>query len=170
MNEGKLLQYDTPRRVYEHPADLFVAHFIGSPGMNFLPATRADDGTMQIGGTAMRLHVDRPAGSSEHARAGEMRLGIRPEYVNIDPSGAPAVVEHTELLGSYNLIALKLGGTLIKARVPAHERFSEGEQARVRFDPAGCRWFDVATGRALDWATRETTVGATPASPSSARV
>jgi multiple sugar transport system ATP-binding protein len=146
MNEGKLLQYDTPRRVYEHPADLFVAHFIGSPGMNFLPTMLAEDGAMTIAGTTMRLHV-------QQARSG-VRLGIRPEYVTIDPSGTPATVEHTELLGSYNLVALKLGGTLIKARVPAHQRFGEGEQARVRFDPAGCRWFDVATGKALDWTTR----------------
>jgi ABC-type sugar transport system ATPase subunit len=103
-------------------------------------------------------------------------IGIRPEHVIIDSSGSPCIVEHTELLGSYNLIELRFPkgagasaevldravvkpidatGQVVKARVAAHQRFNEGEKVRVRFAPQGVRWFDPATEKALDWRTPE---------------
>jgi multiple sugar transport system ATP-binding protein len=153
MRDGRLLQYDTPRRVYDYPADLFVAHFIGSPGMNFLEARRRGP-DMQIDGAGLRLTVD-PAGSTSDG----IRLGVRPEHVLIDDQGAPCGVEHTERLGPYNLVELRIGDAMIKARVPPDVRYAEGERARVRFEPSGCRWFDAAGGQALPWRTLACTAG-----------
>ena len=151
MNEGKLLQYDSPRRVYEYPANLFVAHFIGSPGMNFLDVSR-QNGSYRVERSELSLRVD----ANGHEKPLEkLTLGIRPEHVLIDADGAPAVAEHTELLGSYNMVALSLGGKTLKARVSPQQRFPEGEQVRVRFDPGGCRWFDPGSGNALPWIVRE---------------
>jgi multiple sugar transport system ATP-binding protein len=149
MSEGKLLQYDSPQDVYDRPADLFVANFIGSPGMNLVPAVREGD-SYSIAESSLRL---RPSnGAAPISRA---TFGIRPEFVRIDSSGVPAVTEHTELLGSYNLVEVRLGSALIKARVPSSQRFGEGETIGVRFDPAGHRWFEPDSGAALAWQSTE---------------
>ena len=149
MSEGRLLQYDAPQNVYDHPAELFVANFIGSPGMNLVPAAREGDAYV-IGQSPLRLRTS--DGSLQPPRA---TFGIRPEFVRVDPSGVEAVAEHTELLGSYNLIEIRLGTALIKARVASNQRFGEGETIRVRFDPAGHRWFDPESGAALAWQSTE---------------
>jgi len=75
--------------------------------------------------------------------------------VRVDVSGIDAVADHTELLGSYNLVEIRLGKSLIKARVASSRRFGEGETVRVRFDPAGHRWFDPDSGAALAWQSTE---------------
>ena len=149
MRDGRLIQYDTPQNVYDRPADLFVANFIGSPGMNLVPAARDGDGYV-IAESNLRLS------SSSHATVPQRAtFGIRPEFVRVDSSGVAAVAEHTELLGSYNLVEIRLGKSLIKARVASNQRFGEGEAIRVRFDPAGHRWFDPDSGAALAWQSTE---------------
>jgi multiple sugar transport system ATP-binding protein len=149
MSQGKLLQYDAPQRVYDRPADLFVANFIGSPGMNLVSAARDAD-SFVIAESGLRLTS---SGPGSHVRSAT--FGIRPEFVRIDPAGAPATAEHTELLGSFNLVEVRLGKALIKARVASGHRFDEGETIRVRFDPAGHRWFDPDSGAALAWQSTE---------------
>ena len=149
MRDGRLIQYDTPQNVYDRPADLFVANFIGSPGMNLVPAARDGDGYV-IAESNLRLS------SSSHSTVPQRAtFGIRPEFVRVDSSGVAAVAEHTELLGSYNLVEIRLGKSLIKARVASNQRFGEGEAIRVRFDPAGHRWFDPDSGAALAWQSTE---------------
>jgi multiple sugar transport system ATP-binding protein len=147
MNEGRLLQYDSPQNVYDRPADLFVANFIGSPGMNLLP-TSLDGDAYRIGDSSLRLRT-----SSQLPNP--VIFGIRPEYVRVDPAGARCVAEHTELLGAYNLVSIRLGAAMVKARTPSGQRFAEGQTIHVRFDPAGHRWFDERTGSSLDWTSRE---------------
>ena len=149
MSAGRLLQYDTPQSVYDRPADLFVANFIGSPGMNLVQAVREGD-TYTVTGSNLRLKTSSGSTHPQHAT-----FGIRPEYVRLEPSGVPAVAEHTELLGSYNLVEIRLGMSLIKARVASNQRFGEGEMIRIRFDPAGHRWFDPDSGAALAWQSTE---------------
>ena len=77
--------------------------------------------------------------------------------MRVDSTGVAAVTEHTELLGSYNLVEIRLGTSLVKARVPSNQRFVEGETIRIRFDPAGHRWFDSNSGAALAWQSTEVT-------------
>jgi multiple sugar transport system ATP-binding protein len=149
MKDGKLLQYAGPQEVYDHPADLFVAHFIGSPGMNFLKTQPAADAMQKIEGADLLLPAPRGAGN--------LTLGIRPEYVHLagDMPGSAHVfeapVEHTERLGSYNMLTLTLGGAIVKARVPAGRGAlgADGGRAKIAFDPAGLRWFDPQTQRAI---------------------
>jgi multiple sugar transport system ATP-binding protein len=145
MNQGRLLQFDPPRVVYDHPADLFVAHFIGSPGMNFIPIVRQGRSLVVQGLPQATMELTATAAND----AGALTLGIRPEHVHIGGRGLESVVEHTELLGAYNLVELRLGEITIKARVPADQRFGEGERVRARLDAAGQRWFDPISGKAL---------------------
>jgi multiple sugar transport system ATP-binding protein len=164
MREGRIIQCDSPRALYENPANLFVADFLGSPGMNILPAVRmGEEG--RVGGINLsaRLAEDPDAREASLGLSsgpnGELpcMLGVRPENVVLSESGAACVVEHTEALGSHNLLALRLGDGpgILKALMPAGVRFREGEKVSVNFMPSGCRWFDRATGEALPWKTME---------------
>jgi multiple sugar transport system ATP-binding protein len=140
MRDGRLQQFAPPREVYSRPANLFVAHFIGSPGMNFLPMTRVE-GSYQLAGTSLTMAAPSAAES--------LTLGIRPEDIRVDPAGIRAVVEHSERLGAYNLLEIRLGTHAAKVRTPGNLAFAEGDTVGVSFAPQGCRWFDPVTGDAI---------------------
>jgi multiple sugar transport system ATP-binding protein len=165
MREGRVVQLDRPRNIYDSPADLFVADFVGSPGMNILSARREGEWAATAGIDLMFrvAEDDRDAigAGALPPRGGEIRLGVRPENVLLSENGAPCVVEQTQVLGSHNMLSLRLGGGglqgggFIKAWIPAGIRFAEGQTVGVTFLPSGCRWFDAATGGALPWKTLE---------------
>ncbi len=157
MGEGRILQQGPPREVYDNPCSLFVAHFLGTPGMNFLPAVRSGD-TVQVQGAEWQARVaDQPAaaGQSRFTNESGLYLGVRPEHVFLTSEGAPCQVEHTEMLGAYNLIGIRAGNISLKARVSGGRRYREGDTVGVLFHPAGCRWFNAAEGHALPWQTLE---------------
>jgi glycerol transport system ATP-binding protein len=113
MTRGKVVQLGTPDALFERPAHTFVGHFIGSPGMNFLPASVR-------GG---RLHVaDHPLGDGGRSFPdGDLRLGIRPEYLVIGPQGQPGAlpgtVSQVQDIGTYFLVTLAAAGQTVKARL-----------------------------------------------------
>jgi glycerol transport system ATP-binding protein len=113
MTRGKVVQLGTPDALFERPAHTFVGHFIGSPGMNFLPVSVR-------GG---RLHVaDHPLGDGGRSFPdGDLRLGIRPEYLVIGPQGQPgalpATVSQVQDIGTYFLVTLAAAGQTVKARL-----------------------------------------------------
>jgi multiple sugar transport system ATP-binding protein len=161
MREGRVVQFDSPRNIYDSPADLFVADFVGSPGMNVLRARREGE-WIALAGLDLLLRVsgtgDGEGPASGSAPDGDCRLGVRPENVILSETGAPCVVEHTLSLGSYNLLSLRMGRGegYLKAWLPAGIRFAEGETVRVAFMPSGCRWFEGrAPGASLPWRTLE---------------
>jgi glycerol transport system ATP-binding protein len=118
MFEGRIVQIGTPQELFEDPAHVFVGHFIGSPGMNLLPC--AIDGA----GALVNGHViPLDAGYAERARAagGELKLGIRPEFVRYLSSAAPSAVA-TEIaavedLGNYKILTARLGEHSLKVKV-----------------------------------------------------
>jgi multiple sugar transport system ATP-binding protein len=162
MKDGRILQLDHPRAVYDHPASLFVADFVGSPGMNLIPGRRQGE-TVSLAGLSLAVRVQDAAEYGAGGAAGghlqdrqDCWAGVRPENVIVSEDGAPCVVEHVESMGSHNLLAARLqGGGLVRAWLPAGVRFREGETVRLGFLPSGCRWFDAATGDALGWRTLE---------------
>ncbi|MGS5085119.1 ABC transporter ATP-binding protein [Hydrogenophaga sp. A37] len=113
MTRGKVVQLGTPDALFERPAHTFVGHFIGSPGMNFLPAS-VSGGRVQVDGQAM------PDGG-QRLPDGELRLGIRPEYLVIGPQGQPgtlpATVRQVQDIGTYFLVTLESAGQAVKARL-----------------------------------------------------
>jgi multiple sugar transport system ATP-binding protein len=134
MRDGFLQQVAPPMELYRHPANRFVAGFVGSPAMNFLPG----EIVAGLGGTA------------SHGRT----LGVRPHDVTLVASGAgnfDALVDVVEPRGSELLIYLRLGaggeGPELRVVAPPETVVEAESVVGVRFDPARLHWFDEASGR-----------------------
>ena len=106
MELGAMLQQGSPQDLFEEPSHVFVAHFIGSPGMNLLPCT-LDSGMAVVGGQRV------PVGLGDRPVPGALTFGIRPEFVSLtDPGGGAPLhiaVESVEPLGSHQVINGRLG-------------------------------------------------------------
>jgi len=114
MTRGRAVQVGSADALFERPQHTFVGHFIGSPGMNFLPA-QAAMGEVQVAGTALAL----PAGRA--LPPGELKLGVRPEYVTLarqgDAGAIPAEVTQVQDIGTYAMLTASAGGQPVKARL-----------------------------------------------------
>jgi multiple sugar transport system ATP-binding protein len=148
MSNGVIEQYGTPEEVYNRPASMFVADFVGSPPMNFIRF----EGGLQKGATSVsidgqdvlvpEIHEDRAPG--------KLALGVRPEHIRFaDNSPLRGVVYETAYLGTSQIVAIEYGGTIIKARVPSVRTFSPGEPVGLVFDGQKLSLFDAAGGRAI---------------------
>ncbi|HEV7915220.1 MAG TPA: ABC transporter ATP-binding protein [Albitalea sp.] len=115
MTRGRAVQIGSASDLFERPQHTFVGNFIGSPGMNFLPATWRD------GGVAVAGHVLRGASNPALAEAGEFTLGVRPEYVQLASPGQadalPAKVQKAQDIGTYQLVTATSGDAVIRARL-----------------------------------------------------
>ena len=120
MTRGRAVQVGSASELFEHPRHTFVGHFIGSPGMNFLPA-RWDGSALVVLGH--RLAVG--AAASRLGAPGEVTLGLRPEYVRLAAAGEagalPAVVTQAQDIGTYWLVTTRVGegdhATTVRARL-----------------------------------------------------
>ncbi|MDZ7853059.1 MAG: ABC transporter ATP-binding protein [Halomonas sp.] len=134
MYEGQVVQFGTPRELFEKPNHTFVGYFIGSPGMNFLAVTTRD-GKVMAGDTQLTVgnNVRDAVGN---ARSTNIKLGIRPEFIEVhaDPveDGMEARVEHAQDLGTYSIVYLKLGNIALKARIEEDQNTPSGK-AWLRF-------------------------------------
>ncbi len=144
MNAGRAEQIGTPMEVYQNPATLFVAGFIGSPAMNFLPA-KAEGGSrfsLLAGGT-----VTAASGGAEGGRA--VTVGIRPEHLRLADAAHAMVsgtVEMVEQLGADTLLHIGHGAGTIIARLPHGVSPDVGSPLHFVADPAHVFLFDSATG------------------------
>ena len=144
LDAGHLQQLGAPDDVYQHPANLFVAQFIGSPPMNVLAAQR-DDGVLVVaGGWRMPIPKLRDAG------AATLTVGLRPEAIFLANDGYPAEVLVSEPLGSEVIVNVKLGDALLKVRTAPEVRPDPGTRVYLRAAPEGVRVFDAASGAALN--------------------
>jgi multiple sugar transport system ATP-binding protein len=143
MNAGILQQVGTPDDIYDHPANLFVAGFIGSPTMNFVPVTM-QNGTAKASGFDVKLpkHVDSPKGT----------LGFRPEAVTDRPSEDATLdmkVDVVERLGSDQFLYGQVGGDTVTARVDPRMKVAPGDQVKLGLDTRTLHLFDAETEKAL---------------------
>ncbi len=154
MRDGVLQQIDTPMRLHEHPVNLFVAGFIGSPSMNFFPATVASgDGGAKADAGFFRARL--PEGTRATPGANVV-LGIRPEDID-DLSSArqnghlpvDAKVEVVEFLGNELQLLLTAGGQSFTARVEPNTQATIGGSLRVGFDVSKLHVFDKRTEASL---------------------
>ncbi|MEX0852652.1 MAG: ABC transporter ATP-binding protein [Bauldia sp.] len=159
MNEGVLQQVGTPDDVYQHPANLFVAQFVGSPVMNVTKASIAPEAgvtRVMIGDGDAAFEF---AGELERRVAAlattdrEIMLGVRPEGVLVtrqQSAGYIPVEAHiVEPLGAYDIVDLKVGGQFLRARTPSGYARA-GERVWARLDEAQTHFFSARTGEALD--------------------
>ena len=149
MNHGVVEQLGTPQDIYDRPASLFVADFIGSPPMSFVPfrsSVAPGDRTVRVGGVEIALPEVR-----EGAADTELVLGVRPEHVELS-ADAPlrAEVVDAEYLGTTQIVTLNTTtGAGIKARIAADIHVFPGESTGLKFRPGQLSLFDKASGRAL---------------------
>jgi sn-glycerol 3-phosphate transport system ATP-binding protein len=146
LNRGQPAQLATPMEIFERPADVFVAGFIGAPSMNFLAAELCQ------GGAAARLRDGQVIRFADGRRAGAdgmaLTLGIRPEHL-LPGTGLTAAIELVEPLGSESLVHGRLpGGEPLVVRVQG--RPPTGETFEAALDPANLHIFDEATGRRIE--------------------
>ena len=159
------MQTGPPLEVYRQPANRFVAQFIGSPGMNFLPGTTI----REQGQTA--FHIQRGSNSAVvlplpepptwlhgDQTSREVTLGIRPEAIEVlagregttGPDFHETAIEVSEPLGHETLLYMRLAGVRLTARVPGNQMLSEPGRAKLRFRLEQASWFDPRTHQALD--------------------
>jgi len=114
MTRGKAVQVGSADALFERPAHTFVGHFIGSPGMNFLPV-QSSGWSLEVAG--MRLTTQRTLPE------GALKLGIRPEYVTLAEAGAAgalaATVVQLQDVGTHQMLTAQAGESVIKARLPS---------------------------------------------------
>jgi glycerol transport system ATP-binding protein len=131
MHDGAVVQTGTPDELFERPAHTFVGHFIGSPGMNVMPC-RVEGATAFVEGQAIHLNrAYRPADAGQR-----IELGIRPEFVQLQPSGSglPVLVRRIDDLGRARIARVELAGRMLSASVPEALAI-DGDRAALVFDP-----------------------------------
>jgi len=153
LNNGALEQVGTPEDVYDRPASVFVAGFLGSPAMNLLDArVRTVDGTVVASAEGVTAPLWR--GQTDGR---DVVLGIRPEHLRVaDPVDHPGVrlsvdVTSVENLGSEQVAYCEVGGATVCVRAPRPIALRAHRSAALTADPAHVHLFDRATGRRLEW-------------------
>ena len=159
INKGVLQQLDTPQHLYDHPNNLFVAGFIGSPAMNFFPGKlRRDDGKLVVDTGDFVVPIPAKNSKPYEAHAGkDVIFGIRPENIhdvhfvpaNIDAEKVAVKVDVTELMGNEIFLYLVSGKNTFVARVDPRSELHVGEQAEVAFNMDNIHVFDAATEEAI---------------------
>ena len=148
MHQGRIEQAAPPLELYEHPANTFVAAFIGAPSMNFVPGrVAADGGAVELdGGGRVRLADGRLGNQGGR----QVTLGIRPEHVLPGDAEALALqVREIEPLGPHQLAIGELAGARFVAQLPPHHPLAIGAPCPIMADPARVHLFDPASGRAI---------------------
>ena len=174
LSRGVLQQVDTPQNLYDHPSNLFVGAFIGSPQMNLLEATvtRSDDGTtLRIGSSTLTVPASVLAAGPSLAGYDGRRVvvGIRPEHLSTAADGAPdtikGVIDVREGLGSEVILHIttdaigvdtaaaenkvEASDRVVVARVEPHTTAQVGERAVLGVDTSQLHLFDVESGLSL---------------------
>jgi multiple sugar transport system ATP-binding protein len=144
MNNGNIEQAGRPLDLYDKPANLFVAGFIGSPAMNMVKgnvtagALRMDDGT----------ELPLPMNGSK-PKEGPAIYGVRPEHLRLDPQGIPATVQVVEPTGSETQVLMRIGGQPVIGAFRERVTARPGEILPVRPDTALVHLFDQQSGQRL---------------------
>ena len=157
MHEGLLQQVGSPDDVYRYPANMFVAQFVGSPVMNLASADISDDPSgaiVSLGGVGFAF----PSVLSDRlkeagAQSGKLKLGVRPEGVLVSHAAQPGYVEVTsgiiEPLGSHDIVDLKVGDAVLRARTKSGFVPGAGAKVWARIDPTQTHFFNTTTGSSL---------------------
>jgi len=159
INNGILMQIDTPQSLYDLPDNLFVAGFIGSPAMNFFPGKLVKDGNdLYVDGGSFNVHIpEEKAGTFKSHEGKEVIFGIRPEDI-LNPDYVPpgiiaqsveALVDVTELMGNEIFVYLMSGDHNFVARVDPRSRYQINEKVSVVFNMANMHIFDKDTEQAI---------------------
>jgi multiple sugar transport system ATP-binding protein len=147
MNNAVVEQFGAPQEVYDKPATMFVADFIGSPSMNFLRFNGAvDKGTTSVDLNGHRVEVPQQL----HGTRGDLVFGVRPEKISLSDAGEyRGEVLAVEYLGTTQIVTLETANGTLKARVSASQHVVSGEQVGLGFDPQTITLFEESNGKAI---------------------
>jgi len=132
MHQGVIVQCDTPLEVYRNPVNTFVAGFIGSPPMNFVPAREISPGLYE----ARAMQLRGPPGHQQ------LTLGVRPEDLTPSESGLSCRVGVVEPLGPSTLVTEVQGEQIFRAALPSSSQVRPGDQLYLKPETDRIRWFD----------------------------
>jgi multiple sugar transport system ATP-binding protein len=157
MSAGKVQQVDTPQTLYERPANMFVAGFIGSPAMNFISAAVGADGHAGLSGQGFQLEMPEQVLSGAGAKSGqEVVLGVRPEdlkdarYADGNLPKIPAKVEVLEMMGNEIFVYAKVGDDTLTTRMDNRSGdLQPGQDIQLAVDISHAHLFDRASQDAL---------------------
>ncbi|KGF70040.1 ABC transporter ATP-binding protein [Hoeflea sp. BAL378] len=149
LHDGVLQQVGAPDEVYLHPTNLFVARFVGSPVMN-VNGVRIEGNTVRLAGADASFSFPDDVLASVRGTPADLALGARPEAVLLEhqPTEGYLDVETTNIepLGSHDIVDVRLGDTVLRARTASGFVSGEGQRVWARLDPAQTHFFDTATG------------------------
>jgi len=159
MRDGYIQQIGTPQEVFNHPANLFVAGFIGMPVMNFFDAElirTGDKYSVELDGWRVPLSEKKHARLLEkNVQGGPVILGVRPEHTMLwQEGGVLARVDVCEMMGSSVHLHVRAAGKDAIIVVPvldSEESYEPGETVRFRFAGSSAHLFDRETGKNLEW-------------------
>jgi multiple sugar transport system ATP-binding protein len=150
LNQGLVQQIGTPEEVFDQPANLFVADFMGSPPMNLVPATLSSggDGTVLTLSDGNRLPLPSPPKAIAGRHGTELVLGLRPEAFALSSGGDGVTVtaQLVENSGSDTFLTAELGGKTITARLPGRSKVEPHGEVRLAVDTTHACFFDAVTG------------------------
>jgi sn-glycerol 3-phosphate transport system ATP-binding protein len=135
MRNGRIEQHGTPEELYERPATIFAARFVGTPPMNVVPLAA-------LGEAGLRFA---PAGQDPKA----MSIGVRPEHVRLVGAGLQATVMTVEYLGADSLIEARIGGEPFVVRVAGKIAAGEGAMIGLDWDASDTHCFETSSGRRI---------------------
>ena len=146
MNAGRVEQIGRPIDVYADPASLFVAGFIGSPAMNFLPGKRSGDDVELPGGMRVAIPAELRAKAG-----GEVTVGVRPEHLVADGAGPEfrITVDTIEALGADSLVHGAFGDATLVVRMDGGRAPAMGSALPVRAQAGKLFFFDTASGKRI---------------------
>ncbi|MCD6256810.1 ABC transporter ATP-binding protein [Candidatus Aerophobetes bacterium] len=153
LKNGKIQQVDTPLNIYNHPSNMFIADFLGSPGMNFLPC-KIEGRILNIGPGNFKLPLSaKSLRKVEDVSPAEVVFGIRLEDIFISKERQtdwfPAQVDVVELMGSWNIVSLRLGENYIKTRANMDFEAASGDKVWIRLNEKRIHLFDKESERII---------------------
>ncbi len=137
MNAGRIEQDAAPAAIYDAPATIFAARFIGTPPMNVVPLSSLDGDRSWLG--------SRPPGHDEE----KLAFGVRPELISLGDAGLKSTVTSIEYLGADSLVETRAGEARLVARLPGKALRQIGDDVALTWDPAVTHWFDLSSGRRI---------------------
>ncbi len=134
MRAGRIEQNGAPAELYERPATVFTARFIGAPPMNVFPAAYLAAG------------ADMAAGAPAERPLADLAVGVRPEVLRIADKGLPARIVAAEYLGADTQIETRVGGDTVMVRAPGRISAGPGETVHLAWTRDDAHWFDLSSG------------------------
>jgi ABC-type sugar transport system ATPase subunit len=139
--EGRIAQVGTPREVFSTPMNMAVAGFVGTPQMNFIPATW-EGSSVTVDGHALPVARSAPAPR-------KVILGVRPNELLLAKTGLPARIERVEDLGDSAIVSVDAGGRRLKLKGPVQQGAKAGDNVLLGFAPQAIHLFDPQSGERL---------------------